>query len=88
MESWGARQRVLVDDKEEDTSSISAPAELEYAIRRKNTMHTLGYNSESAQLLEAVKRVKVLALCIEGNRCQGCILILHLPAHLLLLPPR
>jgi hypothetical protein len=34
-----------VDDKEEDTSSTAAPAELEYAIRRKNTMHTLGYSS-------------------------------------------
>jgi hypothetical protein len=88
MESWGARQRVIVDDKEEDTSSTSAPAELEYAIRKKNTMHTLGYSSESAQLLEAVKWVEVLALCIEGNRYQGCLLILHLPAHLLLLPPR
>jgi hypothetical protein len=61
---------------------------LEYAIRRKNTMHTLGYSSGSAQLLEAVKRVEVLALCIEGNRCQGRILIPHLPAHLLQLLPR
>jgi hypothetical protein len=87
MESWGARQRVLVDDKEKDTSSTSTPAELEYAVRRKNTMHTLGYSSESAQLLEAVKRVEVLALCIEGNRCQGCLLIPQMPAHPLLLPP-
>jgi hypothetical protein len=61
---------------------------LEYAIRRKNAMHTLGYSSGSAQLLEAVKRVEVLALCIEGNRCQGHLLIPHLPAHLLQLPPR
>jgi hypothetical protein len=61
---------------------------LEYAIRRKNTMHTLVYSSGSAQLLEAVERVEVLALCIEGNRCQGRLLIPHLPAHLLQLPPR
>jgi uncharacterized protein YpiB (UPF0302 family) len=61
---------------------------LEYAIRRKNTMHTLGYISGSAQLLEAVKRVEVLALCIEGNRCQGRLLIPHLLVHLLQLPLR
>jgi hypothetical protein len=29
-----------------------------------------------------------LALCIEGNRCQGRLLIPHLPAHLLQLPLR
>jgi hypothetical protein len=49
----------------------------------KNTMHTLGYSSGSAQLLEAVQRVEVAALCIEGNRCQGHLLILHLPVRLL-----
>jgi hypothetical protein len=61
---------------------------LEYAIRKKNTMHTLGYRSGSAQLLKAVQRVEVAALCIEGNRCQGRLLIPHLPAHLLQPPPR
>jgi hypothetical protein len=51
-------------------------------------MHTLGYSSGSVQLLEAVKRVEVLALCIKGNHCQGRLLISHLSAHLLQLPPR
>jgi hypothetical protein len=61
---------------------------LEYDIHRKNTMHTLGYSSGSAQLLEAVQRVEVAALRIEGNRCQDRLPIPHLPAHLLQLPPR
>jgi hypothetical protein len=53
---------VPVDDKEEDTSSTAAPAELEYAICRKNTTHTLGYNNGSAQLFEAIQRVEFAAL--------------------------
>jgi hypothetical protein len=56
MESWGARQRVPVDDKEEDTSSTSAPAELEYAIHGKDTMRTLGHISGSAQLASSESR--------------------------------
>jgi hypothetical protein len=82
-ESWGTRQRIPVEDKEGDTSSTTAPAELEYAIRRKNTMHTLGYSSGSAQLWEAVQQVEVAALYIKGNRCQGRLPIPHLLAHLL-----
>jgi hypothetical protein len=46
-------------------------------------MHTLGYSSRSAQLLEAVKRAEVAALYIEGNRTQGRLPIPHLSAHLL-----
>jgi hypothetical protein len=48
-------------------------------------MHTLGYSNGSAQLLEAVQRVEVAALCIEGNRDrrQGCLSISHLLVRLL-----
>jgi hypothetical protein len=51
-------------------------------------MHTLRYSNGSAQLLEAVQRVEVAALSIEGNRCQGRLLIPHLSAHLLQSSPR
>jgi hypothetical protein len=46
-------------------------------------MHTLGYSRKSAQLLEAIQRVEVAALCIEGNHYQGRLPILHLPTDLL-----
>jgi hypothetical protein len=38
--------------------------------------------------LEAVQRVEITALCIEGNHCQGRLLIPHLSVHLLKPPPR
>jgi hypothetical protein len=46
-------------------------------------MRTLGHSSELTQLLVAIKRVKVASLCIEGDRRQGCLPILHLLVHLL-----
>jgi hypothetical protein len=74
-----------VGDKEQHTSPTTVSAELEYAVRGENTMHTLGHSSRLAQLPVAIERVEIASLCIEGegDRRQGCLLILHLLVHLL-----
>jgi hypothetical protein len=53
---------------------------LENTVCGKNTMHTLGHNSGSAQLLVAIEQVEVASLCIdgEGNYRLGCLPIPHL----------
>jgi hypothetical protein len=56
---------------------------LEYTVCEKDTMHTLGHSSGSAQLLVAIERVEVASLCIEGDRRQGCLSIPHLLVRLL-----
>jgi hypothetical protein len=58
---------------------------LEYTVYGKYTMRTLGHISGSSQLLVANERVEIASLCIEGegDRRQGCLLILHLLVRLL-----
>jgi hypothetical protein len=88
-ESLGARKCVPVDDKEEDTSSTTAPTKLEYAIRRKNTMHTLGRVQQRVGVIVGGRPMgRGRELYIKGNHCQGRLLISHLPAHLLQPPLR